>query len=174
MKVNIILLVLPLIIGCSYFASASGPVIATLNQETIAAADTTSPQLIEAIIRYMECDECTNGEKNFVIANKVDALPYLLKILEYGPSASKIETLKHSLGGRYDVLRNNGLVNIPKDEFVNTYVENLRALYFIRTAEVLSVIGGSEARNALILADARPDYRQDVKAAIKRALLYIQ
>lgn len=127
------------------------------------------------IIAWMECEECTDGELEVVVKLGKTAIPSLSAILGRGPSQSKREVLRRHLVKSYQKLKYyetthpEAKVPMNEDEFIKTYMDNYIALYQIRSAEALAVIGGSDAKKALKEA-LQVSIRDDVRAVVNTAL----
>jgi hypothetical protein len=130
-----------------------------------------------AIVNYMECEECDDGELEAVVKLGTLAIPTLVAILREGPSPSQIEMLRRHLTTTYRELKAYELTHpdaaVPgtEEQYVKTYLSNYVARYQIRAARALGKIGGPEARRALeeaSLAPLRDDVRNVVKAALDR------
>ena len=128
-----------------------------------------------AIVNYMECEECEDGQLEAVVKLGVMAIPTLAASLREGPSPSQIEMLRRNLIRTYRELKAYELTHpdavVPgtEEQYVKTYLGNYVALYQVRAATALGKIGGPEARRALEEASSAP-LREDVRAVVRTAL----
>lgn len=142
-------------------------------------APTLPPEFIveswQTLIRWLECEECTDGELAAVAKLGDVAVPSLVAVLGGGPSAARREELRLSLTEAYRNLqayaRNhpNSIVPMSEDDYVKTYMDNYIALYQTHAARALAEIGGAKAKNAL-QASLQAGLRDDVKTVIKESL----
>ena len=128
-----------------------------------------------AIVNYMECEECDDGELQAVVKLGALAIPTLAASLREGPSPSQIEMLRRNLIRTYRELKAYELTHpdavVPgtEEQYVKTYLSNYVALYQVRAATALGKIGGPEARRALQEASVAP-VRDDVRNVVKANL----
>src|SRR5437016_4314556 len=129
----------------------------------------------ETIVAWLECDECTSGELDGVVKLGTVAIPTLTSTLRQGPSEAKREQLRRHLSSTYQDVKQyaarhpTAKVVGSEAEYAQPYMDNLVALYQIRSATALGAIGGADARAALEEA-ARAALRDDVRAAVVAAL----
>lgn len=122
-----------------------------------------------AIVAWLECEECADGELAAVVRLEQTAVPSLVASLRDGPPPARREAQRRHLVLTYRRLK----LAMTEEQYVRRYAENYFALYRIRAADALSAIGGPAATQALEDAAAEP-YRDDVKAAIRAALARLQ
>ena len=127
------------------------------------------------IVAWLECEECTDGELEAVVALGEVAVPSLAASLQEGPAPASLELVRRQLIANYAALteyaktHREAATPLSEEEYVETYLGNYVALCRIRSAMGLAEIGGPEARAALEEA-LRADYRDDVQAAVKESL----
>ena len=128
-----------------------------------------------AIITYLECEECEDGELEAVVKYGPAAVPTLAATLHEGPSQANLEQLRRHLTARYRDLKayeqTHPEVKVPgnEEQYVKTYMDNYVALNQARAATALAAIGGSKARRALEKSSLT-SLRDDVKAVVKSSL----
>lgn len=142
--------------------------------------DTLSPQeytdLRHALIAYMECEECENGELEALKKFGEKAVPSLTATLNDGPSPAKTETYRKQLEQAYTDLSNYNAQNkenkieMSQEQYISTYMENYVALYKMKAARALGAIGGANAKNALEAALQNKSQRADITNEIEMAL----
>jgi hypothetical protein len=132
-----------------------------------------------AIINYLECDECEEGELEAVVKQGPAVVSSLVATLLEGPSRANLETLRRQLITNYRELKEyerthpDSKVPGTEEQYVKTFTENYIALYRVRAATALGAIGGPEARRALEEA-SRKSLRTDVQAAVNASLAKIK
>ena len=139
----------------------------------------TSPRQAEeiriAIIDYMECEECTEGQLKKLVNYGSKVVPSLERILKEGPSDAKKETLLTHLQKSYRDLvayqqtHPENKVTMKEDEYIKTYMDNYVALYQSRAIVALTTIGGPTAKKALQSA-SDIQLRADVKTVLDENL----
>lgn len=143
------------------------------------ARDTRWPDLSERegrlVFGWMECDECTSGQADSVVALGQDVVNTLRTLLLEGPAPQDVVRYRRHL---QDVHRRLQLyaathpgTQAPRSShvYVGRYLNNYIATYQVRAALALARIGGPQARQALDSAATRP-WRSDVAEAIHAAL----
>jgi hypothetical protein len=165
-KVNIFIIILGVI---SFYSCNS--------QKTTSTSGTAekAEQMRIAIIDYMECEECTEGELQKLVSFGSAVVGSLTAILREGPSDAKKETLTEHLRKSYSDLvkyqetHPDNKVTLKEDEYIRTYMDNYIALYQSRAVIALSTIGGPEAKKAL---ESTSDLtlRADVRALLQERL----
>lgn len=116
--------------------------------------------------RWMECEECDEGERQAVVAMGGAAVQTLAGYLNQGPPAERVAALEQALRGSY---ARRADTTISEVQWVARYRANYEAKYRIRAAEALGAIGGAEAQRALSGFDTA-SARSDVREAVRRAL----
>jgi hypothetical protein len=128
-----------------------------------------------AVVEWLECEECEEGQLSAVLSYGKDVVPLLRASLLHGASPASRELLRRELIRRYDELRQyqethaDAKLASTRGEFVASNLANLDAQYRVRAAKALGAIGGSAARSALREASKQKN-RADVKASIQAAL----
>jgi hypothetical protein len=119
------------------------------------------------VIAWLECEECTEGELEAVVKLGQAAVPTLAASLRDGPSPARREQLRRHLEESHARLKDRSRTSAAV--YVHRYTDNLEALYRVRAARALGVIGGRAARQALEGAEGQR-YRDDVQRSIEAAL----
>jgi len=128
----------------------------------------------QAVVAWLECEECTDGELDAVAKYGELAVPTLGAALERGPSPASLEKYRLHLESTYQKLveysRTHDEIKLEQseDEYVKMYLENYRANYTVRSAEALRKLGGREAVRFLEAASKRK-IRDDVDAIVQDA-----
>lgn len=128
-----------------------------------------------AVVAWLECEECEEGELEAVKKLGSSAVPTLNATLERGPSAASRDRVRRHLEDSYLKIAEHVKKNpeekfdVSQEEYVKIYLENYSANYRVRSAQALSAIGGESARKALSTAVARKSQREDVQLAIEAA-----
>jgi HEAT repeat protein len=127
------------------------------------------------IARWLDCEDCIDGELDAVVKLGATAVPTLSAVLDKGPSEANLERMRiHLVESRERLVeysRKHGGKEPPGEtEFVQPFLDNYVARHRIRAATGLGAIGGPEARKALEAARRRDDFRYDVREAVDRAL----
>lgn len=152
--------------------------VSFLSAPGFAATELSPEQSIEvrkAVVAWLECEECTEGEMERLARYGEYAIPTLVAVLERGPSPATLEKYRLHLESSYRNLveysRTHDEVKIDQsqEEYVKQYLENYQAHYAVRSAEALAKLGGPEARRALEAASKRK-LRQDVDAVIQESV----
>jgi hypothetical protein len=133
------------------------------------------------LLAWFECEECTEGQLESVIALGPAAIPSLAAALREGPAPERLAEVQRHLARRYEdhaayADRNPGAeLGRSQADFVNRYSENFVALYRVRAAIALGAMGVSEALDSLLAVDqviqadstlARYDVRRAIRTAI--------
>lgn len=129
------------------------------------------------VVRWLECEECTDGELEAVLALGQRAVPTLVATLGKGPSPARMERERIALEARYRALKAHVAAN-PRlrihetaERYVADYLENLELLYRARSARALGVLGGQRAeaglRSALSM-DLPPESHLAIEDALER------
>jgi hypothetical protein len=124
----------------------------------------------QAVVAWLECEECTEGQLEGVLKQGALAVPTLAAALERGPSPASLEKVRMHLEQthrnlvEYARTHDEVKVELGEEEYVKLYLENYRANYGIRAAQALGKLGGDGARKSLESAVRLP-LRDDVKRA---------
>lgn len=143
-------------------------------QEREVPADEAA-EVRRAVVAWLECEECEEGELEAVKKLGSSAVPTLGATLERGPSAASRERVRRHLEDSYGRIAEHVKKNpeekfdVSLEEYVKIYLENYAANYRVRSAQALSAIGGEAAHKALSTAVAKKSQREDVQAAIEAA-----
>jgi hypothetical protein len=142
-----------------------------------AAADLPPEQSLavrQAVVAWLECEECTDGELDTVVRLGELAVPTLGAALERGPSPASLEKYQIHLESTYrkmvEYSRTHSELKLEQseDDYVKMYLENYRANYAVRSAQALRKAGGREAARYLDAASKRA-VREDVDVAVREA-----
>ena len=111
-------------------------------------------QVRHAIVTYLECEECEEGELEAVVKMGQVAVPSLVATLREGPSQANLELLRRNLTTTYRRLKEYEQTHpeakiCSEAEYVKSYTDNYIARYQSRAATALGSIGGLEAKRAL-------------------------
>jgi hypothetical protein len=132
-------------------------------------------QVRHAIVTYLECEECEEGELEAVVKMGQVAVPSLVATLLEGPSQANLELLRRNLTTTYRRLKEyeqthpEAKISGSEADYVKSYTDNYIARYRSRAATALGSIGGLDAKRALEEAGNK-SLREDVRAAIKASL----
>jgi hypothetical protein len=152
--------------------------LSTLGASTFAAPELTPEQSIEvrkAVVTWLECEECTEGELERLLRYGEAAVPTLAAVLERGPSPASVEKYRLHLESSYRALieysRTHDEVKIDQseEEYVKQYLENYQANYAVRSAQALAKLGGPDARRVLEAASKRK-MREDVNVVVLESM----
>ena len=128
------------------------------------------------IVRWLECEECVEGELAAVLELGNAAVPTFIRTLEDGPSPASLELHRRGLERSYQALRAHASSSRPtarlaldRSSYVDGFLSNYVALYRVRSADALAALGGNAAEQALEAALQRP-LRPDVELAVAAAL----
>jgi hypothetical protein len=124
-------------------------------------------EIRNTVMAWLDCEECNDGELQAVVKLGEAAVPSLVASLRDGPALATREQLRRHLEESYTRLQDRNRTTAAV--YVQRHTENLVALYQVRAAHALSIVGGPAARQALENAQAEP-YRDDVKQSIRAAL----
>lgn len=128
----------------------------------------------KAVVAWLECEECTDGELEGVVKFGELAVPTLGATLERGPSPASLEKVRMHLESSYrnmvEYARTHDEVKIDQseEEYVKQYLENYQANYAVRSAQALAKLGGPEARK-LIDAAGKRKLRDDVSVVVQES-----
>jgi hypothetical protein len=129
-------------------------------------------ELRKAVIGWLECEECEEGQLEAVAKQGELAVPALGAALERGPSPASLERVRMHLEKshrdlvEYSKTHDEVKVGLKEEEYVKVYLENYRALHASRAAEALGKIGGEAAKRHLENA-SKLGLRADVQAVVK-------
>jgi len=152
--------------------------LSMLGASTFAAPELTPEQSLEvrkAVVTWLECEECTEGELEQLLKYGEAAVPTLAATLERGPSPATLEKYRLHLESSYRNLieysRTHDEVKIDQseEEYVKQYLENYQAHYAVRSAQALAKLGGVEARRSLEAA-AKRKMREDVNVVVQESV----
>jgi hypothetical protein len=128
------------------------------------------------IVKWLECDDCTDGEIDAVLKLGKVAVPSFIAILRDGPSPVKLEAYRSKLVENYKttsayLASSSSPKPMPMtiEEYLDNYIRNYIVRFKTRAIVALRELGGIDARNAVqsAVTGKHPD---SVKEAAKRAL----
>jgi hypothetical protein len=127
-----------------------------------------------AILRWMECIECADGELGAVGTMGAAALPLLLDLFEDGPPADRRRRVRQRLDSLHTALRgytaaHPGTPLPSRAGYVNAYLRHYDDLYRSRSITALATIGGPQAAQVLQAATS-DSFSPGVTAALRFAL----
>jgi len=161
-----------------HFYVLAAVALSMLGASTFAATELTPEQSLEvrkAVVTWLECEECTEGELEKLLRYGEYAVPTLGAVLERGPSPATLEKYRLHLESSYRNLieysRTHEEVKIEQteEEYVKQYLENYQAHHAVRAAQALAKLGGVEPRRSLEVASKRK-MREDVNLVIQESL----
>lgn len=108
---------------------------------------------IEIIERWLECDDCLDGELEAVVQLGDDVLPILLEYLDVGPREETLKLLDASLQQSYAELseyaeKKKDRTLIPRqsqEEYVTFFKDNIFSQYQTRSAIAIQQIDNKDA-----------------------------
>jgi len=165
-----ILLCVVVLTGCGRSQRAPAPA-PTPKQPTTAEQQRAK----DALVTWLECEECTDGELEAVVGCGRMILPSLVRTLELGPAPAQTERLRLHLEKTYDQLvayektHPEAKVGMSRSEYLRTYLDNYRTQYKVRAGIALGALGGPDAKKALKEAISQAE-RADLREALDRAL----
>lgn len=122
----------------------------------------------DPIGRWVECEECQDGELAAVVAMGAAAVPALATFLAQGPPADRIALLEQALRESHAKLSGDSQA-LSQAEYVARYRGNYLAKYQTRAAMALGTLRTPEALRSLAAVDTA-SMRIDVRAAVRDAL----
>lgn len=135
----------------------------------------------EVVERYLNCEDCLDGELEAVLELGDKASPILLEFLASGPSPETLRSTETGLNETYAQMAEYAKIQEDRtlrprqsqDEFVRTFLDNLIAQYQTRTVRAIVLIGDEVAiektRGILEKQLARTE-REDLRAMLLLAL----
>ena len=135
----------------------------------------------EVVERYLNCEDCLDGELEAVLELGDKASPILLEFLASGPSSETLRSTEKGLNETYAQMAEYAKIQEDRtlrprqsqDEFVRTFLDNLIAQYQTRTVRAIVLIGDEVAiektRGILEKQLARTE-REDLRAMLLLAL----
>lgn len=135
--------------------------------------------LSHTIIQYMECDDCEDGELDSLLKWNQLAIPSLSSILKSGPSPSQMERYRQFLIRSYKEMHTYAVTHpenkmtLDSTAYINKMMENYVVQYQCKAALSLGLIGGADAKKALIEFTAK-NYREEVIREVEKAKKRLQ
>lgn len=128
-----------------------------------------------ALVEWLECEECTENQLENMLRYQQQLQPLLISTLQQGPAPASRALYRHQLQQRYDRLveysrsHPEAKPSLPKDKFVELYLDNFDAQYRTRAAQALGEMGGEDSRKALQEA-LKYSLRDDVRKVVEDSL----
>jgi hypothetical protein len=131
----------------------------------------------EVVERYLNCEDCLDGELEAVLELGDRASPILLEFLASGPSPETLRSTEKGLNETYAQMAEYAKIQEDRtlqprqsqDEFVRTFLDNLNAQYQTRSVRAIVLIGDEVAiektRGILEKQLARTE-REDLRAML--------
>jgi hypothetical protein len=131
----------------------------------------------EVVERYLNCEDCLDGELEAVLEVGDRASPILLEFLASGPSPETLRSTEKGLNETYAQMAEYAKIQEDRtlqprqsqDEFVRTFLDNLNAQYQTRSVRAIVLIGDEVAiektRSILEKQLARTE-REDLRAML--------
>lgn len=131
----------------------------------------------EIIERYLNCEDCLDGELDAVVELGEKASPLLFESLVSGPSPDTLRSVESGLRESYNQMVEYAKIQNDRtlqprqsqDEFVRTFLENLVIQYQTRSVRAIALIGDEEtvekSRGLLEIQLARTE-REDLRAML--------
>ena len=158
--------------GCKQNEQTKDEAVVLTAQESEAA--------LRAILNYLECEECTDGEFEKVVKLGAKATPTLTRVMHEGPAPAKLAEAELAIRESYKNVKDfekghkSSSVSASEEEYLSTYIENYKASFQIKAIKALSVIGGEAANSELRKFQQTDIKRGDVKQAIDAAVKSIK
>lgn len=135
----------------------------------------TAPDAEALVLRWLTCEECTEGELDDLLGEGPTVVPILGRVLEEGPDSAVLEAHRAHLESRWAALADAAAADsersmpVGEERFLALFTDSFRTLQRTRAAWALGRVGGPDARDALeaALASSPPEA---VAAAIRAAL----
>ncbi len=158
------------VLTCSFILSLSATAVGE-TRSIVVLSPTEAVQAREAILRWLECEECHSGELKAVTGLGPVAIPSLIASLQQGPSQAKRELMRRRLTSAYNSLDPTYKVASERD-YIEHYQGKYFASYQIRAARALACIGGEEAAQSLKDVLQTP-LNRGVAKAVENALVQL-
>lgn len=132
-----------------------------------------------AVVAWLECEECGDGELEAVLEHRNIVIPSLTASLNEGPSPATLQSFKSQLVKNYRNIQDyskthpDAKIKMNEEDYVQLYTKNYIAKYQVRSAIALAKIGGNDAKDALNKA-LKMNFRKDVQQTIKESLEMIK
>jgi hypothetical protein len=152
------------------------PLLAILLGLALSTASCRDERTDRIVANWLLCTECSDNELDSIQALDHRAVEPLARALR-GPTPAERQHMQLRFEALYDELaahatRYGEPLSVTRQDYVNRLLENLDALYRVRAAEGLEVIGSSAADEALqnLLAEVDSGtvtLRPDVEARLR-------
>lgn len=119
-----------------------------------------------ALSAWLESDHGDADELAAVLKYGQSVVPSLAAALAAGPSAARRTRLRSALESSYSAAKPTAA---SQEQYVQHYMGNFEAMYRVRAAQALALIGGPTARDA-IWQSMESEKRDDVRATLKELL----
>lgn len=135
----------------------------------------------EVVERYLNCEDCLDGELEAVLEVGDRASPILLEFLASGPSPETLRSTEKGLNETYAQMAEYAKIQEDRtlqprqsqDEFVRTFLDNLNAQYQTRSVRAIVLIGDEvaiEKTRVLLEEQLARTERDDLRAMLLLAL----
>lgn len=146
-------------LGISLILTSCQPVPPT-QQATPLPSPTPIRTPTEIVERYLNCEDCLEGELKAVLALGDEAAPILLEFLVTGPSAETLRSMEAGLIETYEQMTayartQNDRTLMPRQSqevFVSMFLDNLTAQYQTRTIRAVILLDESESLEKVLSA----------------------
>lgn len=131
-----------------------------------------TPAEHDAVIRWLECEECDRGQLDSVVALGEGVVPALTDYLQNGPPPDRVDRLVGHLRASHAAVDSYYVSHdsiSDSSQFVGRYLSNYVATFQSRSARALGLIGGPGAKTALDSAlhlRVRSDVRDQIRFAL--------
>lgn len=119
----------------------------------------------QALLAWLDCTECTDGELERVVRYGRYLEPALIETMQNGPSPARRAQIEDKLSAQFDA---NKWPPKEKKQFVDTYLASAVKVQRVRAIRALARLGTDSAKAAL--EKARHDPSAAIRAEIERAL----
>lgn len=122
-----------------------------------------------ALLAWLECMECTDGELEKLVPHTALVGPALSDILLHGPSPSQKARIEDQLRADWKSLSPKARVYSEK-EYVEVFSQNTEVQYQIKAIQAFARFAKPQYDEALLDASKNPRLRPEVMQALRAAL----
>ena|SRR5688572_7572584 len=122
-----------------------------------------------ALLAWLECVECSDGELEKLVPHAALAGPVLIEILSQGPSPSQRARIEDRLRADWKSLSPSAQV-YGEEEYVEVFSENAEVQYQIKAIQAFARFAAPQYDQALLNASTNPRLRPEVTQAVRAAL----
>lgn len=163
---------LVVISGCQGYYSVQA---ASQDQENVQKEEEKARRII---VRWLECDDCSDGEFDAIVELGDEAISTLFAVLESGPSPAKLAQVEQGLKESYREIKDYAETHPKQDikqseqEFLTHYQENFTIQYQTRASIALAKIGPNTIEQVKrILSDILDiTEREDLRAMLENTI----